>query len=133
MEAANVGILQRLGHRDAEQSLRRNRSDEAVAGPGCVHRRHAPSRNDEGPPLGPGHCTAAAQRHDDALAVSRLQRARDFGNARIGIVLANLHASHRPKLRLVENEDIDEIEQTALERHRWRGIEDGHGAGRPRS
>ena len=128
----DIRVFQCLADRDAERGLRGDRSLEAIAGPGRIHRFHALAGNGEGPALRPGHRSATAECHDDALPVSRLQRARDFHDARIRIVRANLRADDCRELGLVENEDIDEVEQTTPERHRRRRIEDGHGAGRSR-
>ena len=77
----------------------------------------------------PGHRAAAAQRHHNALAVSPLQCACGFDNVSVGIALANLGACDRAKLGLVENEDVHEVEQAAVERRGRRRIEDGRGAG----
>ena len=47
----------------------------------------------------------------------------------VGSALANLGACNRAKLGLVENEDVHEVEQAAVERRGRRQIEDGRGAG----
>ena len=46
----------------------------------------------------------------------------------VGSALANLGACNRAKLGLVENEDVHEVEQAAVERRGRRQIEDGRGA-----
>ena len=122
--------MERVADRFSARELRGDCADKAVAGPGGIDGLDGMPGDDQRLAVHQRKHTASAQRHADDLVATGLQGTRGFDEARKVVALAKLGLGEKTKLAFIQDQDIGEVEQFALEFDRRRGIEDRGRAGR---
>ncbi len=114
IDAADIGVNQRVVNRFSAGELRGDRADKAIAGAGGIDRSDGAARNDQWFAVDQRQHAALAQRHADDFVFAGLQGSRSLDKSRMIVAVAKLGLCQKAEFAFIEDENIDEIEQFAL-------------------
>jgi hypothetical protein len=117
-------VVQRVLDWFSAGELRRDGAHKTIAGAGGIDGLNGAAIDNQRLAVDKREHAALAERDADGLVFAGLQRSRHFDEARIIVGIVKFGPGQETELGFIEDQNIDEIEQLAVEFDRWRRIED---------